>query len=77
MSCAEFCRKAPYCANSLAGGEPLLQRVGEFGRAVECHAQAVVEFAKVRVGGDIAGIDLRVEVARLEPEVWNMHAQQN
>ena len=41
----------------VGGGKPRLERVGELRRAVERHAQAVVELAKVGVGDKLARIE--------------------
>ena len=43
------------------GGKPSLERIGELKRAVERHAQAVVELAKIGVGDKLARISRRVE----------------
>ena len=52
----------------VGGGKPRLERVGELRRAVERHAQAVVELAEIGVGGDLARIGRRVEAADLQLE---------
>src|SRR5271155_330197 len=49
-------------------GEARLDRVGESRRAVEGHAQRVVELAKIGVVGDVAGVNRSVEAASLQLE---------
>ena len=60
----------------LRGGEPRLERVGELRRAVERHAQAVVELAKIGVGDDVARVERGVEAARLQLEIMEDDAMQ-
>ena len=60
----------------LGGGKPRLKRVGELRRAVERHAQAIVELAKVGVGDKLARIGRRVEAPTLSLKVWRTIAMQ-
>ena len=57
------------------GAQARLQPVGEGGRAVERHAQPVVELAEIGVGGDIGRIEGRVEAAGLQLELVKGHAE--
>src|SRR5580692_2715726 len=59
----------------LRSGKPRLERVSEFRGAVERHAQAVVELAKIGVGDKLARIGRRVEATHLELE--NMEEDRN
>ena len=75
VSCAAFWRiYAPF--SEVGGcGQARLHPVGEGGRAVEGHAQPVVELAKIGVGGDVGRVDSRVEAAGLQLELVKGHAE--
>ena len=60
----------------LRTGKPRLERVRELRSAVEGHAQAVVELAKIGVGDKLARIGRRVEATHFELESMEAIAMQ-
>ena len=56
-------------------GQLCFKIVGECRRAVEGHSQPIVEFSKIRVGGDVYSIGPSVKRARLELERVKCDAQ--